>query len=485
MTVSKKAITDELWRRGNLKWKCHSAQVKLYDIFYDAPDHSTLVWLLSRQTGKSFALGLLALEQALRKPHSIIIIVTDTKVHARTIFDKKFTELLEDCPPELKPEYNKSDYMYTFGHNGSQIRLAGTDGGHYERLRGIKASLVLVDEAGFCNQLEEVVKSILLPTTTHTGGKIVLSTTPPEELDHEFFIFQEEAEANNMLVKMTIYDNPLLTEAQREGIIKQYGGVNSLKFRREYLCEVHKSEETTVFPEADEALMAKIVKEWPRPPFYHAYVGMDLGYHDLTVVVMAYFDYKNDKVVFEDELVVKGTDLKLPIFAQDILLKEAQVFNNPDTGELIKPTARVSDINMIVTEELRRLTNHQLMFQLAKKDDKDAAINNMRVMLANEKIIINPRCKTLIRHIKNAKWDKRPSYNMGKQSRRFARSGGDGHYDAVDAACYLLRSINYNHNPYPAHYGINLKDSFVARPSEFYASGHSAAFQKIFGRKRR
>lgn len=482
--LSKKHIQDELWRRGNLKWKCHKAQLKLYDIFYDSPEHSTLVWLSSRQLGKSYLLATIALEHALRKPDSVIILVTDTKLHARTIFEKKFDEVLADCPEDLRPSYKQVDYIYNFP-NGSQIRLAGSDGGHFERLRGIKATLALVDEAGFCSQLEEVVKSVLLPTTTHTGGKIVLATTPPEELDHEFFLFEEEAELNGTLTKLTIYDNPLLTQAQVENIIKQYGGVNSPKFRREYLCEVIKSEDTSVFPEADDTLMAKIVKEWEKPAFYDAYVGMDLGYHDLTVVVFGYFDYRNDKVIIEDELVVPGKDLKLGEFANKILEKEAYIFTNKDTGEIIPPSARASDINHIVTEEMSRLSGYKLRFEAARKDDKDAAINNMRVLIASEKLIINPRCHTVIRHIKNAKWDKRPSYNQGKQSRKFARSAGDGHYDAVDAVCYMLRTINYNKNPYPANFGMNLKNSFIPRPNEFYASSHSEAFHKIFGRKRR
>ena len=85
--------------------------------------------------------------------------------------------LLEDCPEHLKPTYIESKFTYHFA-NGSSIQLAGSDNKHYERLRGQKSDLVLVDEAGFCDNLKHIVKSILLPTLTHTGGKIVLASTP-------------------------------------------------------------------------------------------------------------------------------------------------------------------------------------------------------------------------------------------------------------------------------------------------------------------
>lgn len=171
--ISKQQAIAELWHRGELSWKCHSVQKELRDVFYDAEDNSTLVWLLARQSGKSYDLAILALEQALQKPNSIIKILTDTKLHAQSIFEPIFKMLLEDCPDALKPSYTESKFTYHFA-NGSQIQLAGSDNKHYERLRGQKSDLVLVDEAGFCDNLKHIVKSILLPTLMHTGVRLCL-----------------------------------------------------------------------------------------------------------------------------------------------------------------------------------------------------------------------------------------------------------------------------------------------------------------------
>ena len=106
---TRQEIISELWSRGSLLYKCHEVQKEMYNIFYNSPKNSTLVWLLARQSGKSYLLSILALEQALRKKNSIIKIVTDTKLHIKSIVEPIFKELLADCPDNLKPDYKVKD----------------------------------------------------------------------------------------------------------------------------------------------------------------------------------------------------------------------------------------------------------------------------------------------------------------------------------------------------------------------------------------
>lgn len=474
--LSRQEITDTLWRRGSLLHKCHSVQREMYETFYNSEDNSTLVWLLSRQTGKSTMLAILAIEHALRKKNGIIKVLTDTKIHMENIFIPIMNELLEECPADIKPEYNRKNYTYVF-LNGSQIQLAGSDAGNFEKLRGQKSVLCLVDEAGFCNSLSEVVRSVLIPTTTHTGGKIVLASTPPVDYDHDFIYFIEEAELKGLLTKKTIYDNPLLSKTQIERLIKEMGGETSEQFRREYLCELIKESSRTVIPEATDELMQEIVKEWPRPLYYDTYVSMDLGYHDLTIALFAYYDFKNDVVVIEDELTMHGSekDFSIKKLTESILKKESDLWLNKLTNEVKSPLVRVSDINYIVTNEIAKNSNYQITFQVTKKDDKATAINNLRAMLGGRKVIINPKCVTLIRHLKNAKW------RTATNKKEYARSPDEGHYDGVDAGVYLLRNIVYSKNPYPIGYDLNRKDLFISNPDKLkYQSSQVDAFRKVF-----
>lgn len=469
----------ELWRRGNLIWKCHPIQREMYQVFYGSPERSRLVWLLARQSGKSYLLAILALEQANREPNSIVKMVTDTKLHLKSIFEKIFDELLADCPENLKPEFKEKTYTYYFP-NGSQVQLAGTDNKHYEKLRGQKAHLVLVDEAGFCNELDTVINSVLFPTTTHTGGKIVLASTPPEELDHQFFKFIERADYKGFLTKKTIYDNPLLTKEEIDRIIEEMGGVTSERFRREYLCEVVKDPTTSVIPEFDDELEKEIVKEWPKPPFFDCYEAMDLGGKDLTVVLFAYYDYRADKIIIQDELVMDFKDREETIakLVENIQAKEKANWTDPFTFEVKKPFFRVSDIDYLVIREILKYSHNTMVFHPAEKDVNATMINDLRHLLSSKKIIIDPKCKILIQHLRNVRWDSKTNKH------RFARSPDNGHYDAVDALKYLIRHVVYGRSPYPHNYDAKLSDMFGPVPTR-ESMNQIDIYKKIFNIKPR
>lgn len=484
MSVNKAALKAELWRRGLIHYKFHIVQKELWDTYQNASDGSTLVWVLARQTGKSYCLGLIGVLQCLNKPNSIVKLLTDTKLHAKTIFEPIFREIFEDCPEELRPQYIASSYVYIFS-NGSQIQLAGSDGGHAERLRGQKSDLILVDEAGFCDNLDYNVNSILFPTTTHTGGKIVLASTPSPEPDHDFGGFIEQAEAKKLLTKKTIYDNPLLKQEQIDNIISKFkGGVANSQFRREYMCEQIKDENLAVLPEVDDELLSKIVKEHPAPPFYNRYVAMDIGFKDLTVVLFGYYDFRENKIIIQDEIVKNGKDIHLPDFTKLLQEKEAELWTNHLVHELIKPDVRASDINPFVIQEIsiyakKNNPMHPIDFSIASKHDKLAHLNKMRVMLANEKIIINPKCETLARHLKHCKWKDKSN------KEDYARSQDDGHYDAVDALLYFIRAVNYSKNPYPASYGYDLRDLHIQNPTGFDKKNPQEIYASIFGMQKR
>lgn len=428
-------------------------QVECYDI---QVANETNLYLLANGlvTHNSVLLSILALEQALRERNSIIKFVTDTKIHAKNIIEPIINQLLEDCPEELKPQL-KSDHVY-YCPNGSQIQMAGTDGGHYERLRGQKSALVLVDEAGFCNDLNYIVNSVLFPTTTHTGGKIVLASTPPKESDHEFFAFIDQAQEQGTLVRKTLYDNPLLDKKQIEMIEKQMGGAESEQFRREYLCHLIRDSSSIVFPEFDEVNEKDVVQEWDIPAYYDTYVSMDLGGKDLTAVLFSYYDFFANKVVVQDEIIFdfrkSGNTIKK--LTDLILEKEKELWYNSLTQDFIKPLKRVSDINYIVIGDIAAQSNYQLQFMPAKKDDLASAINNVRHRISGSGLIIDPKCKTTIAHLKSCKW-------KGTQKATFARAADGSHFDAAAALIYLLREVNYGRNPYPKNYSGPLKNVAV------------------------
>lgn len=442
--ITKKDAVDALWRRAILHWKLDKNQVEMYDFSINKPDRIIVIGS-SRQLGKSYFLTVLAIETCLKKPYQIVKFIAPKVKDIKRIITPLVREVMHDCPQELKPSFSSQDHIFKFP-NGSEIQLAGTDNGHAESIRGNKAHLCIIDEAGFCDDLDYIVNSILIPTTTTTKGKIVMASTPSKTPDHPFMNFLKHAEAEERFIKKTIYDNPRLTLEDIEGIANALpGGKEGTDFKREYLVEMIVSEDDAVVPEFNKDIEASVVKEWPRPPYFDGYVSMDIGSKDLTVALFCYYDFISNKVIIEDEVVLSGKKMLTDSLAELIKIKEATLWTHPSTGSLKPPLLRVADNNNpILLNDLA--IKHSINFMPTLKDNADAALNNMRMLLKSERIIIHPRCKTLIYHLKSAIWNKARS--------SYARSADHGHYDAVDALKYLCRNINFNKNPYPANYQL-------------------------------
>lgn len=468
--LNKKAAIETLWRKAVLHWKLDKNQMEMYKFARDS-EHQIIVIGSSRQLGKSYFLVTLAIEECLRKPFSIVKVIAPKVKDIKRVITPLVREITADCPKDLVPAYKTQEHVFKFP-NGSEMQLAGTDNGHAESIRGNKADLCIIDEAGFCDDLSYIVNSILIPTTTMTGGKIIMASTPSKTPDHDFMVFMEEAELENRFIRKTIYDNPRLTPERIQKIADALGGTSSVDFRREYLVEKIKSEEDAVVPEFNSELKAHIVGEWNRPPFFDSYVSMDIGTKDLTVVLFAYYDFRAAKLIVEDEIVLSGARMLTDTLARLIKEKEAALWTNKMTGETKPPLLRVADNNNLLLLNDLSAQPHNMPFLATAKDNKDAAINNMRMLLRSHRVIINPKCKTLITHLEGALWNKART--------EYIRSADKGHYDAVDALSYLCRNVYFNRNPYPNNYDLSGSDAIFVVPQPVAKTELERNLQKIF-----
>lgn len=460
--IPNKIARDALWRMGHLSWLLDSNQQALYEMFHKNPA-KLQTWLLARRSGKSYTLCVLAIEYCIKNPNSVVKYVAPTKDMVETIILPMIeVSILENgnCPQDLKPKYNKSKKCFVFS-NGSMIQIAGSEKGNIESLRGTFCHIGILDEAQDITGLRNAISSVIAPTTLTTNGKILISGTPPKDTDHEFIEYIESAEANGTLVRRTVWDNPRLTKQQIQDQIDIIGGEDKEEFQREFLCKIIKSKTRSVLPEVTDELLASITKTWPRPAYYHSYTGMDVGGKDWTVVLFGYYDFLNHKIVIEDEYAVAGSEMKLPVLSNNIEVKELDLCTSPLTGEHTKIRKRVSDHNLVVINEIKRISQYKIHFELADKREKMVNINKLRTLLDGEQIIINPKCVTLLRHLKNVKW----ASETNKDD--YARSGDGGHYDAVDALLYTVKAMSQDmeSNPFPKGYTMNIKpdDLFINR----------------------
>lgn len=474
--ISAADAREILWRKGRLDWLLDKNQQELYKIYKETKE-KIVVWNLARGSGKSYCLSVIAIEECLKNPKALVKYCCPKQKEAQQIIHPIFRDILETCPKELKPEYIKSEGAWKFP-SGAQIQLSGLDNGRAESLRGGSSILAIVDEAASksLKDLKYIIRSILVPAVTRKkeiNGKIILASTPPVSPDHPYVYFLRRAEIAGALTTRTIYSNPRMTGEMINKLIEECGGADSTDFKREYLCEIITSTDDAVIPEFTKDLQEKIIMEWKKPPICDYYVSMDLGVKDLTFVIFAYYDFRAAKLIIEDEYIINGQKYNTITLADAIKEKEKRWFINEYTGEQSKPLKRISDSALTVIQDL--YLNHQLIFSVTKKDDVDGAINNLRVKLAEEKIIINPRCVNLIRHLRDATW------NKNKTS--FDRSVENGHYDGVPAAYYLVRNVAWTHNPYPANFDTVYHDGYYQIKEESKNQYKSIA-DKMTGRDR-
>lgn len=430
--INKNDAIKALWQKGIISWKLDKNQKQMRDLVTNS-DVKIIVIGSSRQLGKSFFCTAMAVEACIQKPYQIVKFIAPKVKDIRRIIAPLIREICSDAPKEQRPIFKSQESVFRFP-NGSEIQLAGTDNGHAESIRGTKANLCIIDEAGFCDDLEYVVNSILLPTTTTTNGKIVMASTPSKAPDHPFITFLKQAELENRYIKKTIYDNPRLTEKDIEALADAAGGKTSVNFRREYMVEIITSEEDAVVPEFTKELQQEIIKEAPMPSHFDSYVAMDIGGRDFTAVIFGYFDFAHAKFIIQDEIIM-GHGMTTDALAEKIKEKELTLWKGKP------PLLRIADNNnIILLTDLH--VKHDLSFSPTLKDNFDAALNNMRMLIKSKKLIIHPRCKTLIYHLESAIWN--------KSRKSFMRSADKGHFDAVSALIYLCRNINFNKNPFPA-----------------------------------
>jgi hypothetical protein len=436
-----------------------------YDIEVDSPTHLYLT-ANGLITHNSYLLCLMADEYCRRHDYCIVKYAAPTQKQVRDIIKPLFNKIWRDCPAMLVPRYVAMDSCFIYP-NGSKLSMAGCDLGKIDRLRGDSCWLALIDEAGMIEEdLHYIIKDILMPQSLtiqkndNIDGKVIIASTPPKTPSHPFVSYIAEAECSgkNNYIKKTIYDNTMLSKetildyAVEAGCTVEGEKITkySTTFRREYLAEVITDESLAICPEFNDATEKDLVMEHKRPEYFDAYISMDPGLIDLTAIIFGYWDFVEGLLIIEDEVAINYKDgLNTEMIANAIKDKELGLWGKR------RPYLRVMDTNSILCQDLSDL--HGLQFFHTEKDDKEAAVNGVRLLVHNKKMRIHPRCKTLRAHLKYGVWN--------KSKTKFDKSGEFGHFDMVDALIYLVRNLDRNKNPFPQDYNIPTHANHYVSPN--------------------
>jgi hypothetical protein len=456
----------EKWFRGKLSYLLHAGQLRIDDKFSQIKGQ-LFVCNISRQWGKSYWAVSKAIEVALSKPNARIKYGTAFHTDLVEFILPTFEIILEDCPESLKPVYKVQGSKWVFP-NGSEIKLVGLDV-KPNGLRGNTIDLIVLDEAGFVEKLDYIYRSIIIPATLHRPNcRIIFISTPPATPAHPFGDFIQKAELEDAYVKLTIYDNPLITEADIKRMADEMGGFNSTTFKRECLCELILDDDLALVREwKDEFAFAVPRDEYF--VYYHKLVGQDLGRKDHTALVFGYYDFKRAALVIEDELTMIGPDWTTVTLKDSVLAKEKALWDE------LKPLRRVSDNNN--PHLLTDLSSiHDMHFMAVKKESSlEQMVNRVREWVKQGRILIHPRCKMLIGCMKYGIWD--------QKRKEFARSKVYGHFDHFAALMYLLIHTPYHSNPIPPEHGFAAHKAWLGNIKN-KGSKNSQTIAQLFGPKK-
>jgi hypothetical protein len=482
-TDAEKAI-EASWQVGRLYVHLNASQRKIYDCYKASNARTTkFVANCSRKIGKSVLGMFLSAETCISTPNALVAFIAPTVEDVQEYVRQLYEIVFATCPDYLKPKLLKTHMVFP---NGSKMLFRGVgkgQGSSYNNLRSFAFDLIILDEAGFSANLDEIVDGALLSTLIPRNGQMLLLSTRPVTPDHVFNEYVEQAKLDNAYMMLTIRDSHYPLERQ-EKFIKDAGGINSAKVRREYFCESVIDTDFQLCPEWKDEYMQEV----PRTDnfkFWAKHLSLDQGWTDNSVCEFASVQWVKKKsiLVIHDEVSMKSPEQTTDLLAQRILEKEKEVFAE---AEITKRTADNNTPSLLQDFNLR----HHLYFSpVESKTYLDVMVSDVRELVKDGRVLVSPKCVQLLGCLKNGVWTKTKGGSRGKE---FSRSKTFGHYDGFAALMYLIRSVDMLKNPLPPEFRHNEENTFIpkkllegdkAQIGEIVGAGLDAAMTQEFNVK--
>jgi len=236
----------------------------------------------SRSSKTTSAVQYLIVE-ALKTPNISITIARATQVSIKKTIMVDFIEILDQMGILHQGKLNKVDMTYTFP-NGSVIRFVGLDD-TTGRLRGLKSTIVLVDE------YNTIDRNSFVQLDIRTERYIIACYNP--EVEEDFWGFEYEKKDNASLFISTYLQNPFLSKE----IIQSIEELKDLDPDLYAIYALGKlvppREKIFVQPETFSGTPHNIKS---------SYIGIDFGYGTDPCAVIR-LDVSNDNKIYATELI--------------------------------------------------------------------------------------------------------------------------------------------------------------------------------------
>lgn len=383
------------------------------------------IFLASRQIGKSFVAAVILCYKALSKKFGTSLCVSVNQNSASEIIAKcrQVAEAIK-LLTNNKVTYQSSFDKIVFSNGSRVISLSSNP----QAMRGYSTTCVVVDEAAFVPNLDEVMQSISPTLSRDQNAELILLTTPAGKNGHFFKMYEKALRHPDTwyVQTTTIYD------AIEDGLKVDIDSLRSLcpddnVFAQEYCCE---------FANSNIALInTDLLKTYNEndSKFVEYFIGVDFGRtNDFTAICVLGRDI-DSRCYVVDMTVLKNTEFKLQL---DAIKAKFNQYNPKalycDAGGLGKPLAE--DLELHFNKRCKGFTFNQ-------NNKHEAYIYFKKVVNANELFIKKEYLSDIVTDVQSIT---QVINENGKVSYLVRRGKDNGHNDRLSALVLALQASHDN-----------------------------------------
>lgn len=457
LTPEMRQLAIELsWRDGDLEYLMRQTQRRIKKEWIESKQRSRKFYIEStRRLGKSSFLLLLFTEHCIAFSNMKCGFFAPVKDGLLDYIEPLIQKTLEDCPERYRPIFDRQRFMLRFP-NGSTIIFRGSNNQQHRVRRGQEFHLAGIDEARDVDQLKDLIDSVIMPSLFSTEGYLIISSTPADTRSHPLYEIRERAKLEGWLIEIpiweaskmdpTVYPKDLIEEWKKE-TLKDLDGPD--RWQREYECKWVVNRRKMAVPEWDSKTMVNAFGRDPYYNFYHRYIGLDWGYKDYTGIVFATLNFRKARLEVDGELTFSGNDVRSDLIAERIAMQYQRLYGKTMFDLTGRPETyrQVSDsADPILINEINRFKGMSFV-PVNKAHTLDAMLNEFRLLVAQGKIQVDPKCSMLIHCLDNAVWD--------DHRKKLDQDVLAHHFDHLMALVYLTRMIDWHSNPIPKDFMID------------------------------
>jgi hypothetical protein len=355
-----------------------------------------------------------------------------------------------------------SGAVIQFGHLEHENDIYNYQGAEFQYLGFDELTQLSLKQYRYLLSRLRRLKGVKIPLRARAGSN-------PGGVGHDWvrnrFLIAGPA-AGRVFVPAKLEDNPHLDVEEYELSLAELDDVTRRQLRQGDWSV--RDKDNALVPEWTAEVAKACTRVVERPEYFTPYIAGDLGSRDLTAWGLGHWNFERAELVVENELPL--VDPSTDEIGHGLLEKMLETWgkDNPSCHSLEKELEKIgpggaptdaiaglassafgamfghekprffSDVDWRLVKDLKKWGINLVP---TKKDDALGHRNKARTMVGRQKVVIHPRCSTLLLTLESALWNEKRT--------DFQRQEGIGHADFWAMLIYLIRNIAAAHNPEP------------------------------------